>query len=202
MSDKKSDKLIEFWNLVNKNYYYPSSHNSKICKEYRSILQYTIEILNARHAEFKDFVNEPTEEGNIALILACKHGHDEIITLLIDWGSDIHHKNNEGCDALSTLTGSRCGYLSTYKLLLENGANPNTTDKINSYSPLFIAAWYGNILLCLLLIEYGADLYQEVSLGSVLENYGWKTSLELDEDDIETHRNQLIAAFTKSNLLM
>jgi ankyrin repeat protein len=189
---KSETTLLEFWDLIKQGYHNPSSYCTY--EEYCSILQHVVETLNVRRDEFKDFVNKTTEEGNTALILACEYGQqNKIITILIDWGSDIHHKNNEGCDAL--LTAAKRGYVSICEILLKNGANPNTTDKMNHESPLFMAAWHGHLKLCLLLIECGANLYQGVAVGNVLDFYAWKDYSGLDEDEIEDHRKQLIDAF-------
>jgi ankyrin repeat protein len=98
-----------------------------------------------------EFINKTDSDGNTLLILACQYDNFELTKILIEKKADIHHRNNEGRDALLT-TASTHGCVDLCKLLLENGANPNTADKLNHETPLFISAWFDNINLCLLFI--------------------------------------------------
>jgi len=140
-----------------------------------------------------EFINKTDSHGNTLLILACQYDKFELTKILIKKKADIHHRNNEGRDALLTAAKTH-GCVDICKLLLENGANPNTADKLNHETPLFIAAWFDNLNLCLLLISYGADLTQEVALGSVVEFYGWKAPIS-EPEEIEENLNKLIESF-------
>jgi ankyrin repeat protein len=142
-----------------------------------------------------EFINKTDSHGNTLLILSCQYDKFELTKILIKKKADIHHRNNEGRDALLTAARTH-GCVDLCKLLLENGANPNTADKLNAETPLFISAWFDNLNLCLLLISYGANLMQEVSVGSVLEYYGYKGYS--DDEEIEEHRNKLIEAFAEN----
>jgi len=143
-------------------------------------------------AQNPEFINKTDSDGNTLLILSCQYDNLELTKILIKKKADIHHRNNEGRDALLTAARTH-GCVDLCKFLLENGANPNTADKLNAETPLFISAWFDNLNLCLLLISYGANLMQEVSLGSVLEYYGYKGYS--NDEEIEEHRNKLIEAF-------
>ena len=140
-----------------------------------------------------EFIKKTDSDGNTLLILACQYDNLELTKILIGKKSDIHHRNNEGRDALLT-AAKYIGCVDICKLLLDNGANPNTADNLNHETPLFIAAWYDNINLCLLLISYGANLTQEVALGSVVEFYGWKACMS-EPEEIEENLHKLIEEF-------
>ena len=77
---------------------------------------------------------------------------------LIIWGADIEVQDQDGWSALIvavTCDAELAGKLVT--LLLDNGANPNRTDR-DHMTPLLIAAFEGKAPVCEILLENQADV--------------------------------------------
>lgn len=77
------------------------------------------------------FVGRSLEEGwqpdADCLVLAAKHGHTDVVGLLLAFGVESDAINEDGVTALHETVGR--GHVDTIKLLLESGANPNWKDR-------------------------------------------------------------------------
>jgi len=112
-------------------------------------------------------------QGQSAIMWAAAQGHSEIVRILIDSGADLSAKTKATADKLPhscsscewkksiggftpLLFAARSGDISTIRLFMEAGADPNeaTTEHGNS---LVIAAAGGHYELALFLLKMGAD---------------------------------------------
>ncbi|KAA8902305.1 hypothetical protein TRICI_005907 [Trichomonascus ciferrii] len=77
------------------------------------------------------FVGRSLEEGwqpdGESMVLAAKHGHTDLVGLLLAFGAESDAPNEDGETALEQTIGR--GHLDTVKLLLDSGANPLRRDK-------------------------------------------------------------------------
>lgn len=140
-----------------------------------------------------------TQYQSTALLEAVRHGHEEIVALLLAHGAKIHDLN------LELSTAAEKGYYNICKLLIDHGASVNCTNKHitsigagykNRYlqmvsdkskisadekyraTPLIIAAENGHLAICKLLIKHGADIHavgtvQRHWLDSAMEQSSW-----------------------------
>ena len=98
-------------------------------------------------------INHVDSEGRTALIAACYMGHLACVRELIIWGADIEVQDQDGRTALSVaVTCDNEAAAKLVTLLLDNGANPNISDR-DSMTPLLIAAFEGKIKYLLIFIE-------------------------------------------------
>ena len=93
-------------------------------------------------------------------------GHLELVTGLLDRGSDLHARDRFGTDAL--FCASCEGHLPVATLLLDRGADPCT--RIDYWTALGVAAVYDRHPVVLLLLSRGADLAATMT--------GWSLSLQ------------------------
>lgn len=92
--------------------------------------------------------------GNSALMAAAFNGQVESMKVLIDAGADVNLRVNQGVTPLMAACGP---YPAAVRLLLENGAEVNATDEIESFTALMYAAVEGLSPIVDILLEYGAD---------------------------------------------
>ncbi|KAJ5995390.1 hypothetical protein N7481_002367 [Penicillium waksmanii] len=97
---------------------------------------------------------------------ACRWGFQEAVQGVISSGFDLSERNNAGNTALSV--AAQADRMEVMKLLLENGADPNTTGEVDGVTPLHLV--YYDIDKVKLLAEHGADITRAVK-GSI--NSGW-----------------------------
>ena len=103
-----------------------------------------------------------TSDGTTPLMLACNHGQDEVVELLIEKGANIMARNSDGGIALHD---------SVYRdsdstlLLLKAGATIDT-QSTNGLTPLMIAAMYGPLSQVEVLLAAGADLHLKDDEGN------------------------------------
>uniref|UniRef100_A0A671T1M0 Proteasome 26S subunit, non-ATPase 10 n=1 Tax=Sinocyclocheilus anshuiensis TaxID=1608454 RepID=A0A671T1M0_9TELE len=95
--------------------------------------------------------------GQTALHWACSAGHVEIVQFLLDLGAEVDLKDDvsQHCVMLQART----------QILLENGADPNATDKLES-TPLHRASAKGNYRLIQLLLKESASTNIQDSEGN------------------------------------
>ena len=62
------------------------------------------------------------QDGNTALLMAAKHGHADVLKLLLEAGADANIENR---------------YPDIVELLLQAGANKDHKDSVSVQSPLF-----------------------------------------------------------------
>ena len=136
------------------------------------------------------------DEGGVRLLHgACYEGHLELVSGLLDRGSDLHAQDTDGIDALRCASGS--GHLPVATLLLDRGADPCTRD--DHWTALGVAAALGNHSVVLLLLSRGADLAATMTGFSGQEP---KTALKLcgqytrlSDEQLEQRREEMRAAF-------
>jgi len=97
-------------------------------------------------------------EGNSALMLACKHGDTDTMKLLIDSGCDINLQNNYGQSVLMLTAGS----IRKTKLLIDAGYDLNLKNNHGNTMLMLLCAAYeaypSSYDIAELLIEAGCDL--------------------------------------------
>ena len=111
-------------------------------------------------------VNAIGNFGSNALFTAIGNNQDEIVELLIEKGADIHSEststlNNGRFNSSPLVYAVSVSNLMSVKLLLSNGANPNTKDR-NGDTPLGRARYDPTGEISKLLIERGATLREEI----------------------------------------
>ena len=97
---------------------------------------------------------DASEGGGTPLYFAVKKGHLAAAKLLIERGADVNVGSNYWGDLLTIATAKLRVDLMT--LLLEHGANPNST--FDGESVLHVAAKYGCLACVKVLVEAGADV--------------------------------------------
>lgn len=109
--------------------------------------------------------------GSGCLHWAVDGNKPDCIQWLLDKGIQVDVEDDFGCSPLLRLA-SMNGNVEVAKILIENGADVNKTDKIKK-SPLMVAAVNGHFPLVQLLVENGADVH-------AVNKYG-KTALDFAE---------------------
>ncbi|EPS41964.1 hypothetical protein H072_4032 [Dactylellina haptotyla CBS 200.50] len=94
----------------------------------------------------------------LALRVAAKQGHEQLVRELLSTKLDPNCKNAEGGTPLHQAAEE--GQLNIAKLLIEHSANIHAEDS-GRYSPLHLAAKNGRIEVVRFLIEHGADVNAE-----------------------------------------
>ena len=102
-------------------------------------------------------INLQDEDGNTALIFACKNDNYDIVKLLVDKGADINVQNNNGISPLlaACYNINDKNAANIAKLLITKGADVNSVDK-DQATPLTVIleqetyGLYGNIVKMLL----------------------------------------------------
>eukprot|EP00026_Physarum_polycephalum_P008705 Phypoly_transcript_08802.p1 GENE.Phypoly_transcript_08802~~Phypoly_transcript_08802.p1 ORF type:complete len:355 (+),score=48.37 Phypoly_transcript_08802:216-1280(+) len=119
-------------------------------------------------AKVTDEINEETDINSLTpLKLACKHGHLQIVELLISRGAKVNEEINKGVylyqdDRNSTLCtplyfAAQGGHLDVVKLLLQHGAEVNELCEREN-TALMAAAEHGHLEVVKILVENGAQL--------------------------------------------
>ena len=106
-------------------------------------------------------VNTVSKYGESALYYASKHGHKDIVSLLINNGADVNIGNADGNNQPIWAAAYK-GHLDIVKLLVNEGANIN----FSKYEPIAWAAKEGHVDIVNYLIENGADVNKNY-LGSL-----------------------------------
>lgn len=116
-------------------------------------------------------VNHP--EDNPPLLHACLHATAEIVEALLNAGADSHSTDSNGEGPLQRLmmNGVRDETLGIVQALLKRGANPNGLSEAHR-SPLGCAAAYGQLEVCRLLLDAGADVHANNYFGTPLVQSG------------------------------
>ena len=90
------------------------------------------------------------------LTTCCKNGSYHFLEKLIKENVNLEYTNKQGQNGL--MLASQHGYSKIVSLLLENGANFDTKDKINNNTALMIACRYGHLDCVKILLKNGACL--------------------------------------------
>ena len=104
-------------------------------------------------------IKETDNYGWSPLHIAAAKGHDEVITVLVNGGSDREQIDQKGWTPL--LVATACGTGKAVKALLVAGVNANAVGGDDS-TALAIAASRGNLELVKLLVDAGAELEVQV----------------------------------------
>jgi len=134
----------------------------------KQIIQNVFENNSNLQKEFEESNKEFCLGFGKELYATCKFDGSNInkISLLINQGADVNWQNKKGKTPLFAATFRN--HISAAQLLLDNGAKVDMVagtgdwgDYWNEASPLSVAMLYGNVEMVDLLLNRGADLYQQ-----------------------------------------
>ena len=114
-----------------------------------------------------NIINKISKEGYSALTLACYYSNNEIANYLIKHVKDINSKSSYGTPLMAA-TIKKNSYLT--KLLLENNADPNLSDKNNS-TALHYSVIFNQEKIIELLIKYNAKSDIKDNRGNTAQDY-------------------------------
>ena len=86
-----------------------------------------LELLLKNHADMYQVENQ---EKYIPFTLAAQYGRQKMLSLFIEYNIDVNFQYKKSTTALS-YTAYKCNNITTFKLLMQAGANPNIIDKNN-----------------------------------------------------------------------
>ncbi len=138
------------------------------------------------------------------LIIASSKGDTEMVKMLLGHGADINHvttkkdTSGDGTDALCQATAGN--HLQTMKVLIQEGANLNSTNKL-SWSPILVAVENFHVDSVRLLLSSGVDLsgftgaialseaarYNEKTIVELLIEFGVDLNYEFCENKYNLH---------------
>uniref|UniRef100_A0A1X7SY21 Uncharacterized protein n=1 Tax=Amphimedon queenslandica TaxID=400682 RepID=A0A1X7SY21_AMPQE len=99
-------------------------------------------------------IDDTNKEGETALMLACKRGHEDTVHSLLSAGANVDIEDNKGWTAL--MIANEHNHISIIHMLLQANANPHlkTSDRSNA---VMIASYHGNYEIVELLISKRVD---------------------------------------------
>ncbi len=98
------------------------------------------------------------------LHIACGHGHEAVVALLLQRGAEVNAKNSVSEVESPLHLACRGGHYAVVAMLLKNGADWNASNT-NGETPLHLACRGGYHEVVLLLLEYGAEVNCTTSQG-------------------------------------
>ena len=111
-------------------------------------------------------VNHKDSSGSLALNIACREGHTDLVSLLLKCRADVNFQDGEGLSSL--MEAVSCGHLEICLLLFRYRAKVNLQDS-KGWSALMLAVTAGHIDFVLLLLERRAEInFQDASGTSSL----------------------------------
>jgi ankyrin repeat protein len=105
-------------------------------------------------AEHPEHVNAKGGDEVIPMRVAARHGHVDILSLLLEHGADVDDRNT---GQTPLYRASQYGRLEAGQFLLDRGADINSHSSVG-LTPLSIAANYGQVELAQMLLERGARI--------------------------------------------
>jgi ankyrin repeat protein len=118
-------------------------------------------------------VTEPDAAGDPALVIASLAGHENVVALLLERGSDIGIRNKHGLTALHAAAYG--GNIDVVELLVAKGAPVNDTANFYKMSPLHAAAEEGHADVVAFLLANKAEVeVQERNGYTPLTQAGWR----------------------------
>ncbi|KAL6696840.1 ankyrin repeat-containing domain protein [Trichoderma pleuroticola] len=145
-----------------------------------SIQMSMVELLLSNGADIKS----RTEEGLTALHLAARHGQKNTVELLLSYGLDIRDHGRRGRVALHLAAQVYGDRVDLVEVLLAHGADMEIRDE-RGWTPLIIAANYGNPNIIEILAAHGADVGVQDKEGC--------TALHVTESDSSSVAKILLA---------
>ena len=106
----------------------------------------------------EEIISNLSKNPNNLLLYACREGLMEYVVKSLEYGADIHFKND-----LAIKTAAKCGYLDMVKYLISKGADFH----IDMETPLRYASLNGHLDIVKYLINKGANI--KAKSGDVLE---------------------------------
>ncbi|XP_053719121.1 ankyrin repeat and SOCS box protein 3-like isoform X1 [Synchiropus splendidus] len=128
----------------------------------------------------RHFVNSQTHEGESACFLAARHGHVDVVKLLLRAQSDIDQLTNDLSCPLYTAVDS--GHLNVVRLLIRRGAQVNRTHTESCWTCLHQAVYKGHSGIVRLLVKVcnlEARDDHEITPLFVAAQYGRQECLEI-----------------------
>lgn len=108
--------------------------------------------------------NEEEENGESVICFAMRYGCDsELIDLLIENGSDLHHIDHEGVSVFDVAV--TYNNLPMIERLVDDGFDVHTATRRSGFTPLMGAVCYGRIDVIKKLLSLGVDLEARDSHG-------------------------------------
>lgn len=101
------------------------------------------------------FLDIADKQGVTPLHLACRLGHDDVVSTLINAGADVHKTAEESVTPLHVAARSNC--LPAVVLLLDAGAQVDVSNNYG-WTPLHMACMNGALEVCELLLARGANI--------------------------------------------
>jgi ankyrin repeat protein len=117
--------------------------------------------LGADMAQLQD-MKPPDARGDVALIVASRHGHVQCVRALLSAGADPAQRNEGGDTAL--LLSCFKGHIDCMLALLDAGADPNQADALG-HTVLMVASQCGHLEVVRELLARGADVGRKSSDG-------------------------------------
>ena len=137
--------------------------------------------------------------GNIPIHIACWKGHGDILSVLIQRGSQLNSKNALGMTPL--IMAARYGYDDLVKMLIEGGADIDIADN-NDLTALHYACVHGKGQMVPALLAAGADPNAKTSAGlTPLHLAATQRRQYRKRDDYEHRKKLLIAAGTDPDVI-
>ncbi|KAF5027063.1 hypothetical protein F66182_832 [Fusarium sp. NRRL 66182] len=106
-----------------------------------------------------DCHTDPNEYSGLdcaALLIACREADEEVVRMLLDFGSEVNVLDGDEYTPLYWASDS--SHVGVVKMLLDKGADLNMTSQSTSLTPLHQASYRGNVEILQLLLSKGADV--------------------------------------------
>ncbi|XP_054166727.1 ankyrin repeat domain-containing protein 17-like isoform X2 [Oppia nitens] len=102
-----------------------------------------------------DLDSQTDSNHDTALTLACAGGHEELVSLLLNRGSEIEHRDKKGFTPL--MLSATAGHLNVVEILLNNGADMEAQSERTKDTALSLACSSGRYEVVELLLSRGAN---------------------------------------------
>ena len=105
------------------------------------------------------------------LMMAINYNHSDAVTFLIDQGADVNLQTKTGATALHHAVWKFGTSLEIVSSLIKNGADVNARGGKNKWTPLMMATSRGYCRMITFLIEHGAYIDLQDSIGRTALHY-------------------------------